>query len=89
MRASLMTLARPGAPSTSPKPTWMRPGRLRGPLHSTTLNAYVGWPYSSKLWLITHHLIVVQLMAQVHKQHSRDPNFPIQIIDKIEQFLGG
>ena len=26
-------------------------------------------------------------MAQVHKQHSRDPNFPIQIIDKIEHFL--
>lgn len=27
-------------------------------------------------------------MAQVHKQHSRDPNFPIEIIEKIEQFIG-
>lgn len=30
----------------------------------------------------------LQLMAQVHKQHCRDPNFPIQIIEKIEGFLG-
>ncbi|KAL2132735.1 hypothetical protein VTI74DRAFT_3445 [Chaetomium olivicolor] len=28
-----------------------------------------------------------RLMAQVHKQHSRDPNFPVQIIEKIEHFL--
>ncbi len=27
-------------------------------------------------------------MEQVHKQHSRDPNFPIEIIQKIEDFLG-
>lgn len=26
-------------------------------------------------------------MAQVHKQHSRDPNFPIQVIEKIETLL--
>ncbi|KAL2257875.1 hypothetical protein VTK26DRAFT_9059 [Humicola hyalothermophila] len=29
-----------------------------------------------------------RLMRQVHKQHSRDPNFPIEIIQKIEHFLG-
>ncbi|KAK3308463.1 OPT oligopeptide transporter protein-domain-containing protein [Chaetomium strumarium] len=29
-----------------------------------------------------------RLMEQVHKQHCRDPNFPIQIIEKIEEFLG-
>ncbi len=40
-----------------------------------------------QIWFHTHHLIAAQLMAQVHKQHSRDPNFPIQIIDKIEHFL--
>jgi hypothetical protein len=27
-------------------------------------------------------------MQQVHKQHARDPNFPITIIEKIEDFLG-
>lgn len=29
-----------------------------------------------------------RLMAQVHKMHARDPNFPITIISKIEDFLG-
>ena len=28
------------------------------------------------------------LMTQVHKIHKRDPNFPIAIINKIEEFLG-
>jgi hypothetical protein len=28
-------------------------------------------------------------MTQVHKMHNRDPNFPLSIIDKIEEFLGG
>lgn len=28
-----------------------------------------------------------RLMTQVHKQHSRDPNFPIHIIERIEEFL--
>jgi hypothetical protein len=27
-------------------------------------------------------------MTQVHKMHARDPNFPITIITKIEDFLG-
>jgi len=27
-------------------------------------------------------------MAQVHKQHAKDPNFPIEIIMQIEEFLG-
>src|SRR5688500_1795785 len=27
-------------------------------------------------------------MIQVHKQHAKDPNFPIEIIMKIEEFLG-
>jgi hypothetical protein len=31
---------------------------------------------------------VVQLMAGLHKQHARDPNFPIEVIKKIEEFLG-
>jgi OPT family small oligopeptide transporter len=31
---------------------------------------------------------VRRLMADVHKQHARDPNFPITIITKIEEFLG-
>jgi hypothetical protein len=30
-----------------------------------------------------------RLMTQVHKMHVRDPNFPITIITKIEDFLGG
>ncbi|CAI4218058.1 unnamed protein product [Parascedosporium putredinis] len=29
-----------------------------------------------------------RLMKQVHIQHARDPNFPISIIDRIEQFIG-
>lgn len=29
-----------------------------------------------------------RLMTQVHKMHARDPNFPISIIAKIEDFLG-
>lgn len=29
-----------------------------------------------------------QLMVSIYKQHSRDPNFPMEIIDAIEQFLG-
>ncbi|KAK5656720.1 hypothetical protein OQA88_4268 [Cercophora sp. LCS_1] len=29
-----------------------------------------------------------RLMKQVHVQHARDPNFPISIINKIEDFLG-
>lgn len=29
-----------------------------------------------------------RLMKQVHLQHSRDPNFPVEIIQKIEDFLG-
>ncbi|SPO00603.1 related to sexual differentiation process protein [Cephalotrichum gorgonifer] len=28
------------------------------------------------------------LMKQVHKQHAKDPNFPITIIERIEEFLG-
>ncbi|KEZ42704.1 hypothetical protein SAPIO_CDS5969 [Scedosporium apiospermum] len=28
-----------------------------------------------------------RLMQRVHKQHSRDPNFPISIIERIEEFL--
>ena len=27
-------------------------------------------------------------MTQVHQMHARDPNFPITIIQKIEDFLG-
>ena len=34
------------------------------------------------------HLTPKQIMTQVHKQHARDPNFPITIIQKIEEFLG-
>ena len=30
----------------------------------------------------------IQLMTAVHKQHSKDPNFPMPIIEKIEEFLG-
>lgn len=26
-------------------------------------------------------------MTQVLKQHSRDPNFPIQIVERIDEFL--
>jgi len=26
-------------------------------------------------------------MTQVHKMHVRDPNFPMTIIEKIEEFL--
>ncbi|PKS10371.1 hypothetical protein jhhlp_002122 [Lomentospora prolificans] len=29
----------------------------------------------------------LRLMRQVHIQHSRDPNFPITIIDRIEEFI--
>ncbi|GAB1314622.1 hypothetical protein MFIFM68171_04832 [Madurella fahalii] len=29
-----------------------------------------------------------RLMRQAHKQYVRDPNFPVQIITKIEEFLG-
>ncbi|KAK3387931.1 OPT oligopeptide transporter protein-domain-containing protein [Podospora didyma] len=29
-----------------------------------------------------------QLMTAVHKQHAKDPNFPMPIIEKIEEFLG-
>jgi len=29
-----------------------------------------------------------RIMTQVHKMHNRDPNFPLSIIDKIEEFLG-
>lgn len=29
-----------------------------------------------------------QLVKSIHKQHVRDPNFPIEIIESIEKFLG-
>lgn len=31
---------------------------------------------------------MLQIVEAIHKQHNRDPNFPIEIITKIEEFLG-
>jgi hypothetical protein len=28
------------------------------------------------------------MMTQIHALHKRDPNFPLSVIEKIEQFLG-
>lgn len=50
-----------------------------------TPDEYVDIPHLPHPIILTDML---QIVEAIHKQHNRDPNFPIEIITKIEEFLG-